>query len=65
MNRIELKTKIELFRRELKLLESIKVGCLSCEHGTRKGWCDKFEAAPPSDVIDVGCDEYVYDEIPF
>jgi hypothetical protein len=65
MNRIELNTKIELFRRELRLLEAIKPGCEGCEYGSRKGWCEKHQATPPAEVQAMGCDDWSYDEIPF
>lgn len=65
MNRIELQTKISLFKRELKHLESIPVHCNSCQYGANAGHCSKFGARPPADVQVVGCDEWVYDGIPF
>ena len=65
MNRTEIQTKIELFRRELSTLEAIKISCGTCEHGQRAGYCSKFQAAPPDDVKAAGCDEYEHDGIPF
>lgn len=65
MNRIEIQAKIEVFRRELRALEAIKISCGTCIHTSRTGWCDKFKASPPDDVRAVGCDEYEYDNIPF
>lgn len=64
MTRIEIQTKIELFRRELRTLEAIKIHCGNCEHFAYSQ-CQKFQAVPPADVQAVGCDEYEYDEIPF
>ena len=64
MNRSELKLKIDLHRRELKSLESIAVGCKSCEHFSMPE-CMKYESNPPPDVVQQGCDEWTYDNIPF
>lgn len=65
MTRIEIQAKIEVFRRELRTLEAIKISCGTCEHGANGGWCQRFQAAPPEDVQAVGCDDYVYDCVPF
>lgn len=65
MNRIELNTKIELFHRELRTLEAIKPNCNTCNFGSRSNWCDKFQAVPPADVTPVGCDDWLFDQIPF
>ena len=65
MNRIELKTKIELFKRELKHLESIEIKCNTCEYGAHSGWCAKFQAVVPADVQAIGCDDWTHDGIPF
>jgi hypothetical protein len=65
MTRTELQAKIELFGRELRALQAIPVRCTSCQHCTRDRWCDKFKAAPPDDVRAIGCEDWVYDEIPF
>lgn len=65
MTKTELQAKIELFRRELRILEDIKVSCRTCEHGASGGWCSKFQAAPPAEVQQVGCDEFFWDAVPF
>lgn len=64
MTRAEIQAKIDLFRRELKTLEAIKISCANCDHFAT-GQCKKFQAVPPAEVQAVGCDEYEYDEIPF
>lgn len=64
MNRIELKTKIEMHQRELAHLTSIPKGCISCEHFVMPE-CDKWNAPPPPDVVAAGCDEWTYDGLPF
>lgn len=65
MNKSELAAKVELFRRELRQLEAIKPGCRTCEFCTTEGWCNKFSASPPPEVKEAGCEEWVYDGIPF
>lgn len=64
MNRAELKIRIDLFERELKQLSAIKVECRSCENYAR-GVCEKWQAAPPPDVVQQGCEEWTYDFVPF
>lgn len=64
MNRAELQTKIQLFRRELADLERIKVGCMTCTHYAMPE-CDKYNAKPPPDVVASGCDDWRHDGIPF
>jgi hypothetical protein len=68
MTRTELGIRIDLHQRELKFLESIPVGCSTCKNystADRAPRCEKFNAHPPPEVIRDGCDEWVYDEIPF
>ena len=65
MTKTELQAKIELFRRELNELQMIKVSCRTCEHGASGGWCSKFQAAPPEEVQQAGCDDWSFDSIPF
>lgn len=64
MNKQELQLKIELFRRELQDLESISVSCHTCESYSMPE-CLRYESSPPPDVVKQGCDEWVYDAIPF
>jgi hypothetical protein len=67
MNKAELQIKRDLFRRELKALESITVECFTCQHyATAHGpTCSMFNATPPADVVKTGCDEWIHDPIPF
>jgi hypothetical protein len=64
MTKTELKIRIDMHRRELNGLESIEVGCRTCEHYAMPE-CDKWNAAPPPDIVASGCDEWTYDFIPF
>jgi hypothetical protein len=65
MNKIELKAKLELFQREATALARIKTDCSQCEHGMRRGLCGLYNAPVPPDVARVGCDAWVYNEVPF
>lgn len=64
MTKTELRIRIELHQRELRTLERIKVGCRSCEHYAMPE-CVKFQSSPPPDIVQQGCDEWIYDHIPF
>lgn len=64
MKRVEIQAKIEVFRRELRMLESIKINCGNCKH-FHSAKCYKFDAVPPAEVQAIGCDEYEHDGIPF
>ena len=63
MNLTELSISKTILRKELEFYESIK-GCKSCDH-YQKSLCKLANAAPPDDVIESGCDWFVWDEIPF
>lgn len=65
MTKTELQAKIDLYTRELNTLKSIPVRCNSCEHGASNGWCKLADCAPPPEVRNVGCDAWVFDEVPF
>lgn len=66
MKKLELQSKIELYRRELAHLESIQVGCESCDYFSR-GLCDLAQPPmrPPAEIIPVGCPQWEWDHIPF
>jgi hypothetical protein len=59
-----MRIRIDMHERELRMLQSIKVECQSCEHYMFRH-CNKFDAEPPPHVIATGCDEWNYDFIPF
>ncbi len=66
MTKQELKIKIALFSRELNDLNRIQIRCNTCEHFLdRIKRCEKHQACPPDEVINAGCDDWVYDLIPF
>lgn len=58
----------EMAEKHYRMVASIKVECESCEFFaglTRARLCQKWGATPPPEVIPVGCEEWVYDLIPF
>lgn len=60
---------IALHKEMLRELEvHAKPRCGNCEHHRDqpgKTKCAKFNANPPEEVRDVGCEHWSYDEIPF
>lgn len=40
------------------------MSCGNCDHWGA-GRCGKWNVTPPSDVQKIGCEDYVYDQIPF
>lgn len=64
MKLLELNAKLDLFRREVRNLELIKVACRTCNHW-QQGTCQKFNSTPPDDVKLVGCEGWEFDDIPF
>ena len=69
MNKIELTTMASLHEREARRLRSIELSCVNCnncEHfKNRGGLCGMYDAAPPPEVLSVGCDQWLYNEVPF
>lgn len=49
-----------------KMVENgLLTSCISCEHWNAKDErCEKYKVRPPTNVIVLGCDEWVWD-IPF
>lgn len=62
MNKIQIEMKRAMLEKELNQLPVVKCG--SCE-SFKDGWCSKFEANPPHEVVSVGCEEWIWDGIPF
>lgn len=56
---------IQFHRRELQALEGETPSCNNCIKLTGAGICTHWKAAPPPEVKAEGCDEWLYDEIPF
>lgn len=66
MTLAEIQVKINLARREMEFWQNIagKKSCRDCTHYAMPE-CDKFNAAPPPDVVKTGCEEWTWDQIPF
>lgn len=65
MRQQQLNDRIAVLKKELAVLEGVKVECATCRHFARNGVCSLFNAEPPVDVINAGCESWVWDEIPF
>jgi len=63
------KLAMELAQKQYLELTAIGPSCANCENfiGRRGGGgkCSKWDAEPPDDVKEVGCDEWSHDGIPF
>lgn len=64
MNRAQLAAKLELFKSEVLALEQIKPTCTICIFGQQPLKCDKWGNVP-KEVWAKGCDDWLWDEIPF
>ncbi len=53
--------------RQIAFLDSIHTGCGSCQHYGGRGIGCKLAGGqePPDDVLPVGCDSWLWDQIPF
>jgi hypothetical protein len=62
----EIEVKINIARREMEYWQGILKNkkCGECEH-FQQGTCLKFNARPPGGDKEPGCDEFLWDEIPF
>ena len=65
------KTKVDLIKRiselqsEITFLQSINTGCRGCMHFGQGGCRLADGQTPPADVLEKGCNEWVWDEVPF
>lgn len=64
MNGEQLKVQKQALREMLSQLERIDVKCATCKH-TKGVSCMKFDATPPDDVRELGCEAWEFDGIPF
>ena len=66
MKPAEIQVKINIAQREVDFWRGILTnkGCKTCTQYAMPE-CDKFQAAPPPDVVASGCDEWEFDGIPF
>ena len=65
MNKQQIQMKIEMLERELIITKSIPTNCNSCEYFVHAPVCSKWQSPVPNEVRPVGCDDFVYDQIPF
>jgi hypothetical protein len=57
--------RVTAVRNWLRDLERIEVKCRTCQHFGDGKTCNRFDAIPPAEVQAAGCEEWVYDEVPF
>ena len=58
--------------RTKKRLDAIQFRCDTCAHWIRiqgsqpvQMTCNRWQRTPPADFQKVGCDEWIYDDVPF
>lgn len=64
MNLNQLNTQKQALSEMKERLDRITVACTTCEH-YRVGFCKKYQAQPPIEVVKTGCDDWVFDGCPF
>jgi hypothetical protein len=66
MRPVEIQVKINVARREMEYWEGIlkTKNCMDCQE-FQQNLCHKYNAEPPPEVKEVGCDEWNWDCIPF
>jgi hypothetical protein len=66
MRPVEIQVKINVARREMEFWQNLlqRKSCNDCEN-FQQGQCTQFNATPPPEVQQVGCDEWSWDNIPF
>lgn len=66
INRAILEQIISFHRSNYSFYQNIKTNCESCSYFKDSiGFCGKYEDMVPADVVAKGCDEWLYDDIPF
>lgn len=57
---------IEFHSQELYRLKSMSTNCIGCTSFNKTtGFCNKWKATVPDQAQIKGCDDWVYDDIPF
>jgi len=66
MKPVEIQVKINVARREMEFWQEVikRKSCNDCLN-FQQGQCTQFNATPPPEVQQVGCDEWSWDCIPF
>ena len=65
INRATLAEILQFHRARLAELERADQGCGGCLHLGEGMHCKKWDAVPPVEFRATGCEDWVYDEIPF
>lgn len=63
--KVDLIKRISELQSELSFLQSINTGCQKCMHFDRGGCRLADGHTPPVDVLESGCNEWTWDEVPF
>lgn len=63
--KVDIMKRITELRDELGVLESINTSCQRCISFDRGGCRLAGGHLPPQDVLETGCAEWVWDEVPF
>ena len=66
MKPFEIQVKISIARREMEFWQNLlqTKSCKDCLN-FQQGQCTQFNAEPPPDVQQVGCESWDWDQIPF
>jgi hypothetical protein len=54
----------EALRTRVQMLDAINVNCSSCREW-KKGRCTLADEVPPAAVQAVGCEQWIWDEVPW
>ena len=70
VNRAELALSISIFQgllNDVLRIQERDLNCRGCVHSDKStpAKCEKFQMVPPPEVQAAGCDDWVWDEIPF
>ena len=63
--KVDIIKRIDELKSELGFLESINTGCQKCINFDRGGCRMASGHTPPQEILEKGCDEWVWDEVPF
>lgn len=63
--KVDIIKRISELKEELGFLESINTGCQKCINFDRGGCRMASGHTPPNDILEKGCNEWVWDEVPF
>ena len=64
MDRVLLTQVREALRTRVQMLDAVNVSCSSCKEW-KVGRCLLADEVPPTAVQSVGCEQWIWDEVPF